>query len=413
MNLICILPILYNQKSNGIVTLCSIYKELQRKTSLQIFFVCKITQNSPTLRHYQEIFGENLIMYESNLQQRLVEKIAKDKFVLIRPDDLEGIRNEIHWTLSKSKQLHCIVNILLAPPFTFSRNISILRYYGEKDLFLICNQSIMPAFEGMDGYNLYLESPLNPSIWKFINRGSEKRTRISVFIGKGIIRPLSKWQGESGNAIRRILDSGDLLFIKRNWPREKVELYSILSETKLLISFDPFSHIEREATILGTPVIKMYKFNLRELPGVFTMDQIMLANLDYKDTKEQAFADYIDSISSNENTLLTLTLSILSITKLDDIRNAKKPLLPFSEHLLFSFSSQLRGLQHIIGATTMDRENKMLNSDDLLEILKLTPGEAASNLQKNAYISKLNITRPGLLSYSYYNNNRTYYQFLR
>ena len=60
--IICILPISYSENSNGINTLCSIYKALQKNYALSNYFVCKQSIDSKISR-YQEIYGASLKIY--------------------------------------------------------------------------------------------------------------------------------------------------------------------------------------------------------------------------------------------------------------------------------------------------------------------------------------------------------------
>ena len=188
--IICILPISYSENSNGISTLCSIYKALQKSVPSQTIFVCKQSIDSKISR-YQEIYGASLKIYSDYDKTILLRTLLKHQFILVRPDDLEGVQNEIHWELANSNSCHSIINILLAPPFSFSNKVSITKYYGKKDLFVLGNQSIMPAFADMEGKDMFIESDLDPELLDFRkNNDTVKRSKISVYIGKGIVRPL-------------------------------------------------------------------------------------------------------------------------------------------------------------------------------------------------------------------------------
>jgi len=331
--------------------------------------------------------------YSDQEKDSLTKKLCKEPFVLIRPDDLEGINNDIHWGLAKSENLHLIINILLAPPFAFASKVSILAYYDKNDVFVLANQAIMPAFAGMEGSDLFVESPLGSSIWDFVDYGmNNTRTSIAVYIGKGILRPFPSTLRPLGIREREI-NSQSLILIKRSWPTSKEHLYSILASSKILISYDPFSHIERVATTLGTPVLKMTNYNLRELPGVFTMSDFsasapgLLAGPE--ETHLQSMKNYEDSLLASKNNLLRIVSSILATAYVSPYNEHLKDVFtPYSKHCLLAFSSQLRGLLPYMGTLSMAHLNEDLDVSELLELTDPSASLGSMSLAANNYMNK-------------------------
>lgn len=394
MNILCILPSGYSERSNGIATLCLIYQALRRSAPLRTIFICKRGHDS-TLNRYEVMFGNGIVTYSDKDKDSLVKRLCKEPFVLVRPDDLEGICNEIHWDLSRSSRLHLTLNILLAPPFAFANKISILSYYSNKDTFLLANQATMPAFAGMEDQDLFVETSLDPLIHDFVDcKSAENRSIISVYIGKGIVRPLSSPALESLGIGRGKIDSQRLVLIKRSWPVSKKKLYSILASSKMLISYDPFSHIEQVSTFLGTPVIKLCQYNLRELPGVFMASDLSLSGLKCLPEPEEI---HLKSAKNHQNSFLAsrcnLTTIISTILKVSSNSfcgdKSAMPLIPFSRRCLFAFGSQLRGLLPYLGAISMARCNESLNESDLMELIDPSVDIGALSPRAHSYRAKV------------------------
>lgn len=372
--IICVLPPCYSANSNGITTLCTIYKELQKSAPTQTIFICKESSDFK-IDDYKLLFGTALKIYTDFSKLALLHTLLKNQFILVRPDDLEGIQNEIHWDLAEADSCKCIVNILLAPPFAFSSKISITNYYGKKDLFILCNQAVMPAFAGMEHKDRFIESKLDSQLINFYQADRKiKRSKISVYIGKGIVRSLPTSIIDSLDIISGAECSNEVVLIKRSWPVLKNELYSILSSSKILISFDPFSHIERVATYLGTPVLKLCRYNIKELPGVFVWPNCGKINVNCLPSEEQIHLDseksYHDSLQTGKRNLNSVTNSIISASCVADVeKQLSNVTIPFSKHCMYAFSSQFRNLLPYMGALSMASLNESLNESDLIDLM--------------------------------------------
>ena len=389
MKILCILPSEYGEQSNGIATLCLIYQALQRSAPSRTICICKCGSDY-TIGQYKAMYGDRLITYSDQGKDSAMQTLCKEPFLLVRPDDLEGINNDIHWDLARSDLLHLSVNILLAPPFAFANKISILSYYSKKDVFLLANQAIMPAFAGMECQDLFIETLLDPLIWDFVDHGRrENRSSISVYIGKGIVRPLPKAISlETLRSTKKKVDSPGFVFIKRSWPTTREHLYSVLASSRMLISYDPFSHIERVATCLGTPVIKPCHYNLRELPGVFTVSDSSLIDLGSLPGPEevhlQSMESYQDSLLASKGNLAKIVSKILKAANHSSYgERLEKTFIPYSRRCLFAFSSQLRGLLPYLGAISMPHYNESLNETELLELTD--PSVEMGSLTSGAY----------------------------
>ena len=113
--IICILPPSRGANSNGINLLCSIYNAILTSAPTQIICVSKQCDASDHFPLSANV-GKAFKAYSSHEKNALLDNLSRDQFILVRPDDLEGINNEIHWDLAKNASCHAIINILLAPP---------------------------------------------------------------------------------------------------------------------------------------------------------------------------------------------------------------------------------------------------------------------------------------------------------
>lgn len=79
----------------------------------------------------------------------------------------------------------------------------------------------------------------------------QKKDQVAVHFGK---TNLSSLRGRIAKAKSVVKRFSAVEIITRKYPQDREELVKILTESKLLISFDPLSNIHYEATLLGTPV---------------------------------------------------------------------------------------------------------------------------------------------------------------
>jgi len=202
----------------------------------------------------------------------------------------------------------------------------------------------------------------------------EDRLIISVYIGKGIASQLSMPTFEALGIKKGDIDSQKFVLIKRTWPTSREQLYSVIASSRILISYDPFSHIERVSTFLGTPVLKLCQYNLRELPGVFVTSDPSLNDLkcipEPIEIHRQSVKDYQNNLLKNRGSMRKIVSTILQVSS--DTPASEQlvaPLIPFSRRCLLAFGSQLRGLLPNLGAISMAHYNESLNETDLMELI--------------------------------------------
>ena len=395
MNIICLLPCVCPFNSNGVSSLFRIYKALLKAAPSSTYFVSK-PLHAQAAQGLKDIFGGTLRTYSQENEDDLLDSLLKEPFVLVRPDDIEGIQNPIQFKLIKSDNCKSIVNILLAPPFVFASKVPITKYYQSKDLFLLGNQVIFPSFAGLKDHDVFLESELDPLLLEPDSHrllGDRNRPLISVYVGKGVIRPLSKPLSNMLGITSELLHNNKFAFITRSWPKSKRNLYSLLASSKLLISFDPFSHIERVSTVLGTPVLKLCSYNLEELPGVTVCSPSAVTNLPSFQTPPEVLSSslthYKSTMESNHDNLHSITSAILNISgnSFDKQVKLHKKLIPFSKSVLVAFSSQLRAVSPLMGSILLGDLNEHLDAREVFDLLTSTN---PSNLSSRclSYISR-------------------------
>ena len=395
MKIICILPCTCPSNSNGVSSLFSIYQSLlNHAPPSDIFFVSNPLDDN-SLERFRRFFGISFITYNSDSRSSVFNSLSENQFILVRPDDLEGVQNDIHWDLALSSNCISIFNILLAPPFVFANKIPKLSYYSHKDNFFLANQPIMPAFTGLEEYNLFLESELDDMILErqsFRRLGDRSRPLVSVYVGKGIIRPLSIPLFKSLRLSLTPGTPGQVAFIKRSWPASKRNLYSLLASSRLLISFDPFSHIERVATILGTPVLKLCRYNLRELPGVYVCSPDT-NSFEHKfespaHISNSSLIHYSNALRDNQKHLFSIVSSILSASGFSPVSDQPfvSRVIPFSKECLYAFSSQLRPLMPYVGAISMSNITEYLTPSDTFALMNPFANPSRLSDLANSYI---------------------------
>ena len=209
----------YHQHSNGIVMLWNIAYQ------------------------FSLLKKSNIFVYEMPWGER---NIPPHKFLrlLIDKKEFEALENPIviYPDVEAKNPLNAkrVVRYLLAKPLSLENKF----LPGPEDYIvsyskLISDQKILDEF-------YFLGDELE--ILNEVKSKSEKNL-ISIYYGKCFIEEVPLY-------IKGIISKFDSVkIISRTSPDSKKELYDILSKSKLLISFDSFSHIALIANIFGTPVL--------------------------------------------------------------------------------------------------------------------------------------------------------------
>jgi hypothetical protein len=130
--------------------------------------------------------------------------------------------------------------------------------------------------KGLNGiYPSFFFNRVHPDLCNYFARRvpqSQKRHRISFYIGKSI-------STEIPIPVRRLVGkyNATIVILNRALPEEKAQLWRLLASSRLLVSTDPVTNLNYEATLLGTPCFITDNYTLTdygayEIPylGVYT-----------------------------------------------------------------------------------------------------------------------------------------------
>jgi hypothetical protein len=185
----------------------------------------------------------NIFIYEMEwgLRNKPPHKFLK---LLINKEQFKALKNPIviYPDVVEKNPLKAerVVRYLLARPYAFGNGFS----PNQKDYVcsyseLIVSKKILDQF-----YFLTDETEVFNK-----NKFNSKKSLISIYYGKCFIQ-------EEPSFIKNIVRKfNSVKVITRTTPDNKDELHKILSQSKLLISYDSFSQVSLAANLLGTPVL--------------------------------------------------------------------------------------------------------------------------------------------------------------
>lgn len=133
-----------------------------------------------------------------------------------------------------------IVRYLLAKPFSFGNDFSPLATdYIATYSQMVFDKKILDQFYFLNN---------EPEYFKNIDI-KRKKNLVSIYYGKCRL-------GDSYKYLLAVINQFEFVeIITRSEPDNQEDLHKIMSQSKLLISFDAFSHISLLANIYGTPVL--------------------------------------------------------------------------------------------------------------------------------------------------------------
>ena len=202
--------------------------------------------------HVYPTFSDSYISIEQlDISHHILEITKKipENCTAIIPDTAEPI--DVNLVRTKAEN---IVWYSLALPGMFSQcNIPyIARLPGEREI--VYSPQVSRIFK-----QLYLQ-PKYPVIEELIegnrdfyfkpkgNLFKKKKLNIAFYQGKGKLKkPYPKF-------IQKLINKSNTSLITRDYPSSKYGLYSLLSEQDFLISLDPLTSVNYEASLLGLPV---------------------------------------------------------------------------------------------------------------------------------------------------------------
>ena len=139
-----------------------------------------------------------------------------------------------------------------------------------------------------------------------------KTNKVVLYFGKTRI-------GLSFKGLNKFLENFDEIeVISRNYPTTKEEMYNMIAESRLLISFDPLSSVCHESTLLGTPVY-IYDSVFKSLYHMFNFKlhgfyyNLKTNDLErvYEESRDLHIKAKKEILKSNEN-ILENTIDLIS-----------------------------------------------------------------------------------------------------
>jgi hypothetical protein len=300
----------YDDKSNGIIILYKLSEYLDEIGYETFFYPID-----------EKLFNDNKNKYPSKYLRKFVSNIEfeKENAVCILPD-------AIPFELSKKLNFRWRVWYLLNRPSFLTKQPL---FYYENDIF-ISYSKLVSVFD----YQFFLNSPI-PEVENIISALKEKKIRkknqIIVYWGK------SRSRNFKVLFLLKILSLGftKIIPINRRYPVDKKQLYTLISESRLLISFDPLTNLNYEANLCRTPCliadnymqIDYRKYNI-SLLGISDKISEML-DMYYKGISKKDWLRMIDEYKETTQNHLSETKNALAyifseFKKVSNLSNAEK-----------------------------------------------------------------------------------------
>ena len=256
----------YNEKSNGISVMYELLKILN-KAGIEAKGLC-----SEKERYDIEIPEEIKPYYVSRAQ---IPKSISDDDIVIYSDTTEGnvlgAKHVVYWLLNKpgvltGKEIHF-------QPSDVLMAYSTLVHAELPQLFIMKNElSLFSRLRSLD---------------------SRRKDVVSIYFGKVNIHTVLS----QNSRLKRIVEKyRKINVITRKTPSRREQMLKDVAQSDLLITYDPLSNVNYEATLLGTPVLMMddayntrnTAFNVRNYGLAYCEEDIETA----KNEVQHAFVTY-------------------------------------------------------------------------------------------------------------------------
>lgn len=264
--LICLLPSVFNPKSNGHFIYLDFCASLVGEFN-NIIFISNDSRYAhgeigmESYKRYKERFAGHYIT-EQDFATLLTSDLTQ-KMWLVLPDHIEGLESVlVHFLRNDPHVIGCI-NVMLAPAYALAANSksSMVKedysYKQGRDYFVFYLSAYSNNLCKEEFYIEPLPGNITPVRCSGVStaiKGAAERKYITFYLGKGLVRYSDQVQKvcddlmASGNDIEPIL-------ITRKWPTSKDEYNEVIKKSLCVITFDPITNVERDAASHGTPVL--------------------------------------------------------------------------------------------------------------------------------------------------------------
>jgi hypothetical protein len=369
---ICILPSVFNPKSNGHF----IYLDFCTSLIGEVRNVVFISNDSryahgelgrQTYSRYRERFA-GLYLTEQDFATLLTPDM-RQKLWLVLPDHIEGLESVlVHFLRNDPHVIGCI-NVMLAPAYALAANSKrsiVEEDYGYKegrDYFVF----YLSAYSNNICREEFYIEPLPGDITPIQRSGLDlptnrvkERKRITFYLGKGLVHYSEEVQLVLQDLLT-VQPEIEPVLITRSWPATKKEYNEVIRDSLCLITFDPITNVERDAVSQGTPVLDVNP--IMEKPWLPSANAIELLESIHENRFEQIALDYQNfsfaCIKSNKTNMLLFASVIACLVNHDEINDDY--LLPYTPELESGFLT-LRNKLNTFFATSKQAESQALLS---------------------------------------------------
>lgn len=380
---ICLLPSVFNPKSNG----HAIYLEFCASLVGEVRSIVFISNDAryahgeigqQTYARYRERFA-GLYITEQDFATLLMPDWTQ-KMWLVLPDHIEGLESVLVHFLRNDPHVMGCINVMLAPAYALAANskASMMKedysYKQGRDYFVF----YLTAYSSQAcREQLYIEplpgdiTPIQHSGNDRTTGGIEARKYITFYIGKGLVRYSAEVQRVI-EGLKGLEAKIEPVLITRTWPPSKNEYNKIIKRSLCLITFDPITNVERDAVSQGTPVLDVNPIMAK--PWLPSADAIGLLECIHTNRFDRIAQDYQDfsraCIKTNKINFLIFASIVACLVNHGEIN--EDYLLPYTPELETGFQSLHNKLNTYFADAQQAESQALLNVEAVLSIA-ITP----------------------------------------
>ncbi|QPN56317.1 hypothetical protein I1E95_14670 [Synechococcus sp. CBW1107] len=375
---ICLLPSVFNPKSNGHF----IYLEFCASLIGEVKNIVFISNDSryahgeigrQSYDRYRERFA-GLYITEQDFATLLTPDLTQ-KMWLVLPDHIEGLNSILAHFLRNDPHVIGCINIMLAPAYALAGNSK--SSMAKEDYSYKQGRDYFAFYSRIYSYNicreeLYIE-PLPGDVTPIKQRNTNtsnpprRRNLITFYIGKGVV----SYSEQVLHVLQdlRSLDVGvKPELITRSWPASKREYNEVLKRSLCLITYDPITNVERDAASQGTPVLDVNPIMTK--PWLPSADATGLLECIHAKRFDQIIQDYEDysraCIKTNKINYLIFASVVASLINHGEVN--EDYLLPYTPELETGFLSLRNKLQRYFADAQQAESQALLNVDEVISI---------------------------------------------
>lgn len=376
---ICLLPSVFNPKSNGHFIYLDFCESLVGEVK-NVIFISNDSRYAhgeigrQSYERYSERFA-GLYLTEQDFATLLTPDLTQ-KIWLVLPDHIEGLESVlVHFLRNDPHVIGCI-NVMLAPAYALAANskASMVKedysYKQGRDYFVF----YLSAYSNnLCKEEFYIEpmpgdiTPVRRSGVSTAIKGAADRKYITFYLGKGLVSYSDQVQKvcddlmASGNDIEPML-------ITRTWPATKREYNEVINKSLCLITFDPITSVERDAVSQGTPVLDVNPIMTK--PWLPSADATGVLQCIHSNRFEHIARDYQDysrlCIRTNKVNFLLFASVVSCLVNHGELN--EDYIIPYSPELENGFLNQRNKLKMYFANSQQAESQALLTVEDVRSI---------------------------------------------